>query len=417
MASDRDPLIRSNGGGNTNNATGNGNRFGGMKNRRSSSIFLPRSFDVSKHVGIVEYNGDNHIQVLLQMHGSVWDRVLPWCLAVCLETLAIIILRKYGIVDLTVSNAAGHNFMSLLVSFLLVTRATITYNRFMEARQHLSDLYRSSREVVQYACVLTSTNTNPAAVEWRRAVAYKCSICLRMAAAAVEFQSMGVPAWDTLPESDQNEMELLVSTSSFDLTEPTGGDSLSSINENSASSLPYSHQDAALFLDLAHGPRTMADENFRAPIIWSYNLRQQILKTRSPDSTTGGPILEHRPMHVNEELRILALVSDFLAAFHGHRKLITTPFPFPMVQMTRTFLFFWVFSLPLVLVAVSDDDRSTNSYSLHDTIEVLLILFVCTYGFLGLEFVSVELDDPYGYVVWCRQWCCMLRTCQSFGRI
>lgn len=70
-------------------------------------------------------------------------------------------------------------------------------------------------------------------------------------------------------------------------------------------------------------------------------------------------------------------------------------FPFPMVQMTRTFLFFWVYSLPLVLVGVSDetDDRF---YSIHDAIEVLLIMFFCTYGFLGLEYVCVELDDPYG---------------------
>ena len=63
--------------------------------------------------------------------------------------------------------------------------------------------------------------------------------------------------------------------------------------------------------------------------------------------------------------------------------------------MTRTVLFFWVYSLPLVLVGISDatDDRF---YSIHDAIEVLLIMFFCTYGFLGLEYVCVELDDPYG---------------------
>lgn len=59
--------------------------------------------------------------------------------------------------------------------------------------------------------------------------------------------------------------------------------------------------------------------------------------------------------------------------------------------MARTFLFFWVFSLPFVLVAESDTDTSTPVYTIHDCVEVLLILFVCTYGFLGLEYVSVEL--------------------------
>ena len=136
----------------------------------------------------VEYDGDNHLQVLFQMHGSVWNRVLPWCLAACFESALIIWLRTKGI-DITVTNPTGHNFMSLLVSFLLVTRATITYNRFMEARQHLSELYQSSREVVQYSCVLTATNTSQEAVKWREDVAYKTLICLRMASAAVEFRS------------------------------------------------------------------------------------------------------------------------------------------------------------------------------------------------------------------------------------
>jgi len=66
------------------------------------------------------------------------------------------------------------------------------------------------------------------------------------------------------------------------------------------------------------------------------------------------------------------------------------------VQMARTFLFFWVFSLPLVLVADVDDSASTIGYTIHDTVEALLIIFFCTYGFLGLEYVSMEMDDPYG---------------------
>jgi len=53
--------------------------------------------------------------------------------------------------------------------------------------------------------------------------------------------------------------------------------------------------------------------------------------------------------------------------------------------MTRTFLFFWVFSLPMVLI--NDNDQ---------IVEVLVLMFFCTYGFLGLEYVSMELDDPYG---------------------
>ena len=128
----------------------------------------------------------------------------------------------------------------------------------------------------------------------------------------------------------------------------------------------------------AHGERTMADENFRAPIVLTYNLRQTIMEGRN---TTFLQI----PMHVNEELKILGFVSDYVTAFHGLKKLITTPFPFPLVQMCRTFLFFWVFTLPLVLVNAIDSPAS-----------VMAIMFFVTYGFLGLEYVSMELDDPFG---------------------
>jgi hypothetical protein len=126
----------------------------------------------------------------------------------------------------------------------------------------------------------------------------------------------------------------------------------------------------------AHGERTIMEENLRAPIVLTYNLRETILRGRSLLST---------PMHVNEELKILGFVSEFVTAFHGLKKLVTTPFPFPLVQMTRTFLFFWVFSLPFVLV-----------HSISQPIQVMVIMFYVTYGFLGLEYVSMELDDPFG---------------------
>ena len=66
-------------------------------------------------------------------------------------------------------------------------------------------------------------------------------------------------------------------------------------------------------------------------------------------------------------------------------KLVTTPFPFPLVQMTRTFLAVWVFTLPC---ALSDD--------IETLVPLIFIVFFITYGFIGLELVSIELDDPFG---------------------
>eukprot|EP00565_Helicotheca_tamesis_P000730 CAMPEP_0185732368 /NCGR_PEP_ID=MMETSP1171-20130828/15898_1 /TAXON_ID=374046 /ORGANISM="Helicotheca tamensis, Strain CCMP826" /LENGTH=252 /DNA_ID=CAMNT_0028401831 /DNA_START=401 /DNA_END=1159 /DNA_ORIENTATION=- len=135
----------------------------------------------------------------------------------------------------------------------------------------------------------------------------------------------------------------------------------------------------------AHGNRDLSDENFRAPIVLAYNLRSEIMKQRS-----GGYLEKKRTdtktfMHVNEELKVLGFVSDYVAAFHGLKKLMTTPFPFPLVQMARTFLFFWVFTIPFAIVG-----------DISDPIDAMIINFFITYGFIGLEYVSMELDDPYG---------------------
>jgi hypothetical protein len=125
---------------------------------------------------------------------------------------------------------------------------------------------------------------------------------------------------------------------------------------------------------------SLRDECFRAPLLLAYALRQEIMQQRS------GAFLEHPFDHVNEELKMLDCVTDFLKGFSNLAKLVETPFPFPLVQMTRTFLFVWIFTLPFVLC------YDTNTYP----VDPLIMVFLTTFGFIGLEYVSMELDDPFG---------------------
>jgi predicted membrane chloride channel (bestrophin family) len=53
--------------------------------------------------------------------------------------------------------------------------------------------------------------------------------------------------------------------------------------------------------------------------------------------------------------------------------------------MARTFLFFYLFTVPFALL--QDVSRP---------IAHLIVIFFLTYGFMGLEYVSIELDDPFG---------------------
>ena len=57
----------------------------------------------------------------------------------------------------------------------------------------------------------------------------------------------------------------------------------------------------------------------------------------------------------------------------------------PLVQMSRTLIFMWVFTLPLAL-----------ANDIEKPLPLLFVIFFLTFGFIGLELVSIEMDDPYG---------------------
>lgn len=305
---------------------------------------------------MTNYGGLSTLRFLLQMYGSVWPFVFPWCVVVGLFTYAVYFLKEHDM-DLTIHNGSGHSFMSLLVSFLVVTRTSLIFNKFTHSRQVLQNLFGACGEIVQHACLLTMTNTNTEARDWRSKVAYNTVIALRAAISALEYKSSHIPCWEYLPPFEDEELQLLLNTN--------------------VSGTPAN---ISALKDLAHGPRNEYTENFRVPTIWAYNLRKTILAVRN-DPT----ILKKSGLDSFEQLRILDFVTKYVHAWEEMHKLASSPFPFPLAQMTRTFLFFWVFSLPLVLIK---DDSSLWA--------TFVVIFGITYGFFGLEYVALQLSDPYG---------------------
>jgi len=73
------------------------------------------------------------------------------------------------------------------------------------------------------------------------------------------------------------------------------------------------------------------------------------------------------------------------AAFYELEGISRTSFPFPLVQMARTILTIWLIFLPLGLCQ--------EKYPLWG---ICMLVFLLTFGFVGLETVSVEMSDPFG---------------------
>ena len=248
-------------------------------------------------VNKVKYDSSDHWSVLTQMYGSVWPKVIGYCIFNVFNAIIVIYIREKYKLDLSFSDK-GHTFMSMMMSFLMVTRSNIAYSRYMEARYDLSNATLACRELISYATTFTRYDNSPGAAKWRIDLARRTIKLLRTMVTVLEFQSKGNHAWK----------------------------------------LPYLSREEKAALKEA-----VKDSNERLPMVLTMFIQSTI-------ASHVDYLDPKKPLHPTKELKLYSLVSDFVQAYHGLMKLVTTPFPFPLVQMTRTFLFIWVFTLPWVLV-------------------------------------------------------------------
>lgn len=319
----------------------------------------------------VSYTPQDHVSIIFRMYGSAFPQVFPFCFGNILWTLVVYTLKEYKIIDLTFHSSIGHSFMGLLVSFLVVSRSQMSHLRFMEFRRHLATTYRSCRELVQFATIYTDAIQTEEAKQWRLDVSYRTILMLRVTMDALLWSSTEREKWEE---------------EYFQYTEQQDDDVENNVNNNNDTRRQRFHKKRKKktqilsehffwFRSLTHGRRSRIDENFRAPISFQHVLRQVIMRH---------PAYLGYKMPVNEYRDLLNFVTIFSEAFHGFRVLVFTPYPFPLVQMTRSFLLFWVYSLPLVLL---------KEYRLLSS---LVVVSLVTFGFIGVEYVAMALDDPFG---------------------
>jgi hypothetical protein len=260
--------------------------------------------------------------------------------------------------------------MATMMAFLVVARVKIMYDYYIYNSQKLSDCCRALRELAHYTCTLTARDKSTRAKEWRQDVIYNGIILLRVTMAVLEFRAN--------PDQEPWDVPELSWIQQADIKQNLFLDRLGSPDEVSTSvrNLRHSHLGGA-----KDGGRRVLEEACRVPVGLGFNLRKEILKQRDGKWLKKGT-WDHP---CNEEIKLLDLVADFLKAYSGLTVLISNPFPFPLVQMTKTFLFIWMFSLPFALCH--------DTYRAHN---VCIIIFLITFGFMGLEVVAMELADVFG---------------------
>lgn len=283
---------------------------------------------------------------------------MPYCVANTLLTLLLLYLLSIGI-DLTVSEW-GHEFMSVLASFLLITKFNLTLGVYYEMQSNLLKIGRATRQIAMLACCLTKQQQNQKeAAVWRSEVAFRALVLLS-ATSTMLTKVNDLDAWEA-PGVSIEELGPLV------LLDPESTNT--SYEKHELSQIPR-HINPRQY---EAGHSLPSDLNLRVPTVLAHQLCQAITSFPQLDS-----------MQVKQ---LTDQVELFLEGFHGIRVYLNIPLPFSMIQMARIFLVLYVFTMPFAILSAD--------LKLADA-QVVLLVFIMTYGFMGLEIVSTNLDDPFG---------------------
>jgi len=268
-----------------------------------------------------------HRSVFFSLQGSVWPNVLGWCIFNTTVTYFVWIWKHdYGY-DVTFANT-GHDLLSLLISFLIVSHVSTAYARFWEARDYLARAFATCRKLSQKVAVYTMDLDPIMANEYRSSIQKWLLELMTTSMDVIEdekqavFFSQGACMETNSDDKKVLNKKLLGNVSSF---------------------------------------RYQQD-----PMEIAGMLQAAIM---SHEKVLGSNHL------IRFELELLGLVSTYVDLYQQLIKFSTTPIPFPMVQMGRTTLFVWIFSLPGVLV-----------HNINSLIPNLVLIFFITFGFLGLMY-------------------------------
>ena len=254
----------------------------------------PTSTNATTSLRQLTWDNSNHISVLTQLNGSVWPKVWPYCVMNILLTSGVFLLHhQFGWHGIKTSSTDGHKYLAMIMSFLVVTRVKILYDRYMHQSAALQECLRCTRELVVLTCSLTATDTSAQA--YRNAVATQA---LRLLSVTMQVLQMR-----TAVRAEQYAKERSITRVPESLRvfpQSRRGNDLRCSNNTGL--FPMS-------------PRMLLTEACRAPVHAAYQVRATILSHRA-GSKEGHVLAEGTLLHpCNEEMRLLDAVATFLKSF------------------------------------------------------------------------------------------------------
>jgi predicted membrane chloride channel (bestrophin family) len=273
--------------------------------------------------------------VLFRIEGDIICAVLPFCIVNCLLLALVAYYRTEREIGFS---ATGHGLLTLLVSFLVISKVNLAYDRFRVVRKHAAVAFMVLRELVQMVISISSSDS---------------------------------------PRDKENELTKQLQFWRMDCV-----DKVSDLMDITVKVLKDKHLACYFARDTpVENWRSKGEEDedppnmsVMDPMVHVQGLRMHLYCTSDLD------------IHLLERVNLVNKLQEFVGSYNNLLILASTPLPYPLVKMGRVFLFLWTFSMPLVLLG--------GPFS--DLLGAQIFLFFLTYGFIGLELVSMKLSDPFG---------------------
>jgi predicted membrane chloride channel (bestrophin family) len=283
--------------------------------------------------------------------------VLPLCVVNCLLLALVGYVRSHYHFEFSPN---GHGLLTLLVSFLVISKVNLAFDRYKAVRMYTGQGAIVLRELIQMVIAISNrttttgssydgyTNNNHAGSlhagdrerelrHWRLECVAKvteildASVCVLQNRSVAKHFAFNKDLDTTIPIRKQRDF----------------GSSDSTVD----------------------GEWSVSD-----PLTLIQSLRLHLY-------CTPGLGLE-----LLERVHLVNKLQEYTSCYTHMLNLASTPLPFPLVQMGRAFLLIWTFSMPLVLL----DGPFSSMWAAQ------AFLFFLTYGFIGLELVCIKLSDPFG---------------------
>eukprot|EP00569_Conticribra_weissflogii_P007858 CAMPEP_0171344442 /NCGR_PEP_ID=MMETSP0878-20121228/19380_1 /TAXON_ID=67004 /ORGANISM="Thalassiosira weissflogii, Strain CCMP1336" /LENGTH=402 /DNA_ID=CAMNT_0011847629 /DNA_START=128 /DNA_END=1336 /DNA_ORIENTATION=+ len=274
--------------------------------------------------------------------GTVWPLVLPYCCFNVFLLTALTVLKNYWNISISIL-PQGHALMSLLIAYLGVSKVNLAYERYMSAQIATGHAFLILRELHQLSITMTENFENAEAIEWRR-------------------------------DTRQTIIQLVHET----VTALRDGKHAAALARNVGYRLGVGI-DGSKVLNSRGGIHHYED-----PMILVHALRSHLYNESAKILKGGDGVPE---LQLLERCKMIDLLHEFTVSYRNLVRLASSPLPFVLVQMGRTFIFIWTLTIPLVL---------TGADFVQEYPSAFFFVILLTYGFLGLEFLSRMLSNPFG---------------------